>query len=96
MIKIIAITICITGSFLIYASHRHQTLIKQHLPKFFSLLGGLLLLFSIGLLLASLPRLVAVFMWLMTIITLWSLLPFMALLKKNNTHEHDIPRKNST
>lgn len=80
--KIVAVILCLLGGLMLYGSHRHQTLFTTTLAKKFVILGGGLLMISIILLLCSVPKLVAVYMWCMTLITTWSLLPFMALFKK--------------
>ncbi len=92
--KIVAVFICLLGSFILYCSHHHQTLLKQHLPKNLRLIGYVLLVLSIILLLCSVPKLVAIFMWLMSMLTVWSLAPFIVLFKKNIPNEISDSTKN--
>ncbi|MFV5492361.1 hypothetical protein [Acinetobacter sp. ASP199] len=82
-LKIFAVTLCLLGSLMLYGSHRHQSLFGTVLSKKNVILGGGLLMISMILLLCSVPKLVAIYMWCMTLITTWSLLPFIALFKKN-------------
>ncbi|RKG31227.1 hypothetical protein [Acinetobacter tianfuensis] len=94
--KIIAVMICLIGCVLIYCSHRNQNLLKQHLPKKYAVTGLFLLIISVVLLFYSVPKLVAIYMWSMTLIAVWSLIPFVALFKKNTPHETSASTKNST
>lgn len=92
--KVIAVMICLIGCVLIYCSHHHQNLLKQHLAKPSALIGLILLIISLILLFSSVPKLVAIYMWSMTLIATWSLLPFIALFKKNIPHEISHSTKN--
>lgn len=93
--KIIAMLICLVGCIFIYCSHHHQSLFKQHLSKYYAFMGLILLIISIILLFYSVPKLVAIYMWSMALIVTWSLLPFIALFKKNISHETSCSTKNS-
>ncbi|WP_180103680.1 hypothetical protein [Acinetobacter sp. YH12134] len=92
--KIIAVMICLIGCVLVYCSHRHQNLLKQHFAKSAGLIGLILLIISLILLFCSVPKLVAIYMWSMTLVATWSLLPFIALFKKNIPHEISHSTKN--
>lgn len=92
--KLIAVMICLIGCGLIYASHHHQNLMKQHLSKYYAWTGLFFLVISLILLFCSVPKLVAIYMWSMVLITTWSLLPFIALFKKNIPHEMSRSTKN--
>lgn len=94
--KIIAIMMCLLGCVLIYCSHRHQNLLKQYLPQYYALIGLSLLIVSIVLFFNCVPKLVAIYMWVMILITTWSLLPFIPLFKKNILNEISHSTKNST
>lgn len=92
--KIFAVLLCVMGSFILYCSHCHQSLLKQYLAKHYVYVGLALLMISIILLLMSVPKLVAVYMWLMTMLMVWSLVPFIVLFKKNIAHEISTSTKN--
>lgn len=94
--KMIAIFICMTGALLLYCSHPHQNLLKLPLNKTFRIIGLGCLLISLIVLLNVVPKLVAVFMWLMTMLVIWTFAPFIRLLKKNITHEISNSTKNPT
>ena len=92
--KIIDVMICLIGCVLAYCSHHHQNLLKQKLAKHYVYIGLGLLIISLSFLLISVPKLVAVYMWLMTMLVVWSLIPFIALFKKNIPHEISHSTKN--
>ena len=80
--KFIAFFCVLLGSVVMYCSHTNQDLLNKQLPdstRWFALLsiGIALILFLI-----STPKLVAIFMWLLTIVVVWSFLPFIPLIFK--------------
>ena len=80
--KFIAFFCVLLGSVVMYCSHTNQDLLHKQLPdstRWFALLsiGIALILFLI-----STPKLVAIFMWLLTIVVVWSFLPFIPLIFK--------------
>lgn len=94
--KMVAILICLIGCLTLYCSHHHQTLLKQHLSKSYRVIGVFMLIISLILLLFSVPKLVALYMWLMTMLVVWSLVPFIRLFKKNIPDEISRSTKNPT
>ncbi|QCO23061.1 hypothetical protein C9E88_16770 [Acinetobacter cumulans] len=92
--KILAVILCMMGCLLLYFSHRHQNLLQQSLRKHHLYIGLSLILVSLIFLLMSVLKLVAVYMWLMTLLVVWSLIPFVALFKKNIPHEISRSTKN--
>lgn len=92
--KILAVILCMMGCLLLYFSHRHQNLLQQALSKRYVYVGLCFIILSLILLFISVPKLVAVYMWLMTMLVVWSLMPFVALLKKNTSNEISHSTKN--
>ncbi|MBP6114682.1 MAG: hypothetical protein KA474_08195 [Acinetobacter sp.] len=80
--KFIAFFCVFFGCVLMYCTHVNQDLLDKKLPdslRWFALLSiGLALI----LFLISTPKLVAIFMWLLTILVMWSFLPFIPLIFK--------------
>jgi len=93
-VKIFAVILCMIGCIALYCSHHHQNLLKQKLAKHYVYIGLGLLIISLSFLLISVPKLVAVYMWLMTMLVVWSLIPFIALFKKNTSNEISDSTKN--
>ena len=92
--KILAVILCMIGCVMLYCSHHHQSLIKQKLSKPYVYAGLLLLILALILLFFAVPKLVAIYMWLMTMLVIWSLVPFIALFKKNISNEISHSTKN--
>ncbi|RKG46366.1 MULTISPECIES: hypothetical protein [Acinetobacter] len=92
--KILAVILCMMGCLLLYFSHRHQNLLQQTLGKRYVYVGFCFIIISLIFLLISVPKLVAVYMWLMTLLVAWSLIPFVALFKKNTSNEISHSTKN--
>jgi cell division protein FtsW (lipid II flippase) len=92
--KILAVILCLIGCVLLYCSHQHQKLLKQKLAKQAVYIGLSLVIVSLILLFISVPKLVAAYMWSMTMLVMWSLLPFIALFKKNISNEISDSTKN--
>lgn len=85
--KLLAFLLCFTGSLLVYCSHSNQNLLKQSLTKAFYYLGVFLVVLALPIFLLQLPKLVAVFMWLMTMLVVWSFIPFIPLFNRYLPHE---------
>ena len=94
--KIIAIMICLLGCVLIYCSHPHQNIFRQSLSKLYAVIGLSFLIISIILFFMCVPKLVAIYMWMMILVATWSLLPFIPLFKKKILDEISHSTKNST
>jgi cobalamin synthase len=94
-VKIFAITLCLIGCLLFYFSHRHQNLFKQTLSKRYSYVGICFIVISLLVLFLSVPKLVAVYMWLITMLVAWTFIPFVVLFKKNIPDEKANSTRNS-
>lgn len=79
--KFIAFFLAFAGSVVMYSTHVHQGLFTQPLPKYFRWIGSGCIFIALVMLCVSLPKLVAVFMWLITMLMVWSFLPFFPHLK---------------
>ena len=93
-VKILAVILCLIGCITLYCSHHHQSLLKQKLSKPYVYLGLSLLIIALILLFIAVPKLVAIYMWLMTTLVVCSLIPFIALFKKNTSNEISNSTKN--
>lgn len=85
--KILGLCLAFLGYFLFYVSHNNQNLLKTQLNQAISYLSYALILGSLIVLLLALPILVAVFMWIVFAIIMWSFLPFITLFSRNTPHE---------
>lgn len=94
--KFLAFLLCFTGSLLIYCRHSNQNLLKHSLSKAFHYLGFFLVILALPIFIWSLPKLVAVFMWLMTMLVVWSFIPFIPLLKRYLPYEVSKSAKDTT
>ena len=94
IVKIIAVVLCMMGCITLYCSHHHQTLLKQKLSNKFVYAGLTLLIISLILLFIAVPKLVAIYMWIMTVLVVCSLVPFITLFKKNTSNEISDAKKN--
>lgn len=94
IVKILAVILCLIGCITLYCSHHRQTLLKSKLPKICVYLGLSLLIIALILLFIAVPKLVAIYMWLMTMLVVWSLIPFVTLFKKNISNEISDATKN--
>ena len=93
--KFFAFLLCFLGAVLMYCSHSNQALLKQPLSKKIRYLGALCIFLAFLTFLMLVPKLVAVFMWLMTILVAWSFLPFIPLLQRYISHEVSKSAKDS-
>ena len=80
--KILGLLLIVIGCSVLYCCHPNQSLLKQTLAPIFRILGMLFCVSSLVLLCVSLPKVVAVFAWLIGITVVWSFLPFVPLLKQ--------------
>lgn len=94
--KLLGFVLCFTGSMAIYFSHPNQTILKQPLNKPGYYVGITLLIIALAVLLIQLPKLVAIYMWLITMTVVWSFLPFIPLLQRYFPHEVSKSAKDST
>lgn len=94
IVKILAVILCLLGCITLYCSHPHQSLLKQKLSKPYVYAGTSLLIIALILLFIAVPKLVAIYMWLMTMLVVWSLIPFITLFKKNISNEISDATKN--
>ena len=87
MMKFLGLLLCCGGCVLLYLTHPNQTVLKQTVAKKYRWIGLVCLVLALLLLLTVLPKLVAVLMWLLIPLVLWSALPFIPLLHGALTHE---------
>ena len=80
--KLIGFLLSFLGALSLYCSHLNQGLLPQGLPAVFKGLGIVLLLIGLGALFLGLPKLVAVFSWVILVTFVWSFFPFVPLLKR--------------
>ncbi|SNQ29540.1 hypothetical protein SAMN05444584_1498 [Acinetobacter apis] len=80
--KMLGILLTLIGTLSIYCSHKNQNLFIVPLPQIFKLLGIEILLVALIVLLISLPKVVACFIWITLMILVWSHIPFIKLLKR--------------
>ncbi|MDH0968400.1 hypothetical protein TQH59_03520 [Acinetobacter johnsonii] len=88
--------LCCSGCVLLYLTHANQTVLKQAVAKKYRWVGLTGLVLALVLLLSVLPKLVAVLMWLLIPLVLWSALPFLPLLHGALTHEVATRSKDTT
>lgn len=81
--KTIGILLTLLGTLSIYCCHSNQNLLPERLPKIFKINGLVTLFLALILLLCSLPKVVACFVWLILMIFIWSFVPFLALFKRS-------------
>jgi len=82
--KILGIILSLLGSTGLYLCHPNQILLKSNLSKKFIYLSTAAIITGLVILLFSIPKLVAVFIWLAVITFVWSFIPFLSLFKRNN------------
>jgi hypothetical protein len=82
MYKFLGLFLSLLGWILLYLSHHHQALIAQKLSRIWRYFGIGASILGLILLLFSLPKLVAVLMWLAICTLICSFLPFLALFKQ--------------
>jgi len=96
MMKFLGLLLCCGGCVLLYLTHPNQTVLKQTVAKKYRWIGLVCLVLALLLLLTVLPKLVAVLMWLLIPLVLWSVLPFIPLLHGALTHEVTTLSKDTT
>ena len=96
MIKFLGLLLCCSGCVLLYLTHANQTVLKQAVAKKYRWVGLTGLVLALVLLLSVLPKLVAVLMWLLIPLVLWSALPFLPLLHGALTHDVATRSKDTT
>ncbi|HAV5441402.1 hypothetical protein N3K59_06075 [Acinetobacter baumannii] len=84
LLKLLGIILALLGCISLYLSHPNQNLLQTNLSKTFIYLGTTILFASLIILLFSIPKLVAVLIWLAVITLVWSFIPFLNLFKRNN------------
>ncbi|HRB57037.1 MAG TPA: hypothetical protein PLR05_03590 [Acinetobacter johnsonii] len=96
MMKFLGLLLCCGGCVLLYLTHPNQTVLKQAVAKKYRWVGWFAFILALVLLLAVLPKLVAVLMWLLMPLVLWSVLPFLPLLHGALTHDVATLSKDTT
>ena len=96
MMKFLGLLLCCGGCVLLYLTHPNQTVLKQAVAKKYRWVGWFAFILALVLLLAVLPKLVAVLMWLLMPLVLWSALPFLPLLHGALTHDVATRSKDTT
>ena len=94
--KFLGLLLCCGGCVLLYLTHPNQTVLKQTVAKTYRWVGLICLVLALLLLLTVLPKLVAVLMWLLMPLVLWSALPFIPLLQGALTHDVATRSKDTT
>lgn len=85
--SILFLLLTLTGSLLLYLSHRHQTLLRHALPAKPALVGAfILMLLALYCGWQAFSMATAIFACLVITMLTLSLLPFFSLLKKKKTH----------
>ncbi len=88
LLKSLGIILALCASCLVYLHHPNQSLLKQPLPHYAATLGWVVYIVALLILLYTLPKLVAVFLWLAVLIAVWSFAPFISLFKRYNPSEN--------
>ncbi|MCW8040017.1 MULTISPECIES: hypothetical protein [Acinetobacter] len=83
--KFLAFSFVFIGSILLYCTHANQRLVQAVLPPFYRWIGFGCVVLSLLLFLATLPKLAAIYMWLLTMLVVWTFLPFIPLMIKKNS-----------
>ena len=96
MMKFLGLLLCCGGCVLLYLTHANQTVLKQAVAKKYRCVGWIGFVLAFFFLLAILPKLVAVLMWLLMPLVLWSVLPFIPLLHGALTHDVATRSKDTT
>ena len=96
MLKFLGLLLCSGSCMLLYFTHPNQTVLKQAIAKKYRWGGLAGLVLALGVLLWALPKLVAVLMWLLIPLVLWSALPFLPLLHGALTHDVSTRSKDTT
>lgn len=96
MMKFLGLLLSCGGCVLLYLTHPNQTVLKQTVAKKYRWVGWIGFILALVLLQAVLPKLVAVLMWLLMPLVLWSVLPFIPLLHGALTHEVTTRSKDTT
>ena len=96
MIKFLGLLLCCSGCVLLYLTHANQPVLKQAVAKKYRWVGLTGLILALVLLLSVLPKLVAVLMWLLIPLVLWSALPFLPLLHGALTNDVATRSKDTT
>ena len=86
LFKLLGIAITFFGCISFYLSHPHQIYLRSSLPKTFAYLGAIGLITGLIILLFSIPKLAAAFIWFAVITLVWSFIPFVHLLKRSSTN----------
>lgn len=96
MMKFLGLLLGCGGCVLLYFTHPNQTVLKQTVAKKYRCVGWIGFVLALVLLLVVLPKLVAVLMWLLIPLVLWSALPFLPLLHGALTHDVATRSKDTT
>ena len=81
--NILGIFLTILGALVFYFSHTNQNFLKQPLPSSARKIAFSCLAIGLVLLLMSLSKVTAVFLWLVLMICIWSCFPLIPLLKRS-------------
>lgn len=84
---ILAFVLTLLGAVLLYLSHRNQIILHHVLSQFWRWLGCGLMVISLLLFYHTLPSAVAVFSWCITLLFIWTFIPFIGLLQGDMHHE---------
>lgn len=84
LFKLLGILLTLLGCISLYLCHPNQILLKSSLSKTFTYLGAIGLVAGLLILFFSIPKLVAVLIWLAVITLVWSFIPFLNLFKRSN------------
>ncbi|KAB0628883.1 hypothetical protein F7P75_03675 [Acinetobacter gandensis] len=82
--KFIAFFFVLLGSALMYCTHPNQIILKRPLTSIYRWFGLGAIILALILFLISVPKLVAIFMWLLTMLIVWSFFPFISLMIKKS------------
>lgn len=93
--KILGFILAIAGYLTLYLTHPNQALIQMRLENKYRWFAGILLLLSFIILVIKLPALVAIYMFIITAIVMWSFIPFIPLFQRLKQHEITKVSKNS-
>lgn len=83
LLKVLGIIFTCIGGCLLYLSHANQIFLRQPLPHQYKWIGVGCLILSLIILLINQTALIAFFLWWLCIATIWSFVPFLQVIFKN-------------
>ncbi|RYY79228.1 MAG: hypothetical protein EOO69_07375 [Moraxellaceae bacterium] len=86
--KAFGILLTLWGCLSLYLSHPHQALLKTQFSSKFAYGGIVIVMLGLLILLYALPALVAVCVWVVIAIFIWSFIPFLPFFKRYMPDEH--------